>query len=167
MTRSHVFRGALLAAALLAGCGSSSSGSGSNAGGAAATPSDVQAACTALCNHEQACQTGSSSCVTNCFNFSPELVRHDFIVAYTACMNSADCSKNADACVLDAANQVAPAWQQDPARQQCLDRRTACDGSFADDICGDVTTMTALGRQQIATCLAKSCDAIADCITAL
>jgi hypothetical protein len=156
-----------LVLALIGACSSGSSSGGGS--GAAATPADVQAACSALCDHESRCGSGGAPCVSEftAAQRAAGLVRQDFTQAYTACMNGADCSKNADACVAEALGEINPDWQQDPARKQCLDRRTVCNSSFGDDICGDVTYMTDAGRKQVAACLDKACDAVSACLDGL
>ncbi len=161
--------GALIAA-LVVGCSSGGSGNSGTIGGGGdpATAADAQSMCTALCDHEARCSSASGTCQTDCLQQmgAPAKYLHDFTQAYVTCMNG-DCSNSADACVLQATQQVAPSWQQDPARQNCESRYSACQQSFVDDICGTLTVMTTSGRQQVADCLSKPCDQISACLHAI
>jgi hypothetical protein len=157
----------LLALSLLvsAACGGQT-GSGSAPSSSGTT--GVADLCKALCDRDARCHTLKPDCQSGCVAEvkNPNIYDSDFLASYASCLESADCSVSDDSCLTQAANQTAPNWQNDPLYLQCNQRQQECQ-TFSDDNCAGAIFFNTDGRQQLSSCMAQSCAAIADCLSAL
>lgn len=96
------------------------------------------------------------------------VLKPDDATVYMGCLTKSDCSVSEDSCLVTAAAK----YGSDPATQAyskaCLDKRAACGGGFADDLCSlfhGALQPTYLDKAK--ACFDQPCASVKDCYDAI
>jgi hypothetical protein len=129
--------------------------------GSSKPDSAVGSVCTALCGYAARCNL-AGSCETDCSTkgLTDDQAVHwkpEFIAAVTACLGQLDCS-NDTICFEQALAQIEPGYQSAPDVQRCLQKRSSCTPSWADDLCYSMAALVPADRAA-----SDACSSTADC----
>jgi len=127
------------------------------------TPSDsaVGSVCLALCGYETRCNLGGS-CDSDCSSkgLTDDRAGHwraEFISAVTACLGQVDCG-GYSTCFEQALAKIEPGYQSAPDVQRCLQKRSGCTPSWADDLCYSMAALVPADRAA-----SDACSSTAEC----
>lgn len=140
--------------ALLASCGDDT----------AERPSTTDV-CTSVCDWQAKChQEDRAACIKKCTTESDlSKYRTEWMTYVNDCFKSLACGESDDHCVANFA-AVDPAYPNLGFVQSCLQKRAACENSFADDYCASITALTDDRRAKAALCNALECGAVLACL---
>ena len=128
---------------------------------------DVGSQCQQGCQKATSCGGGgdllcSSQCTVTLSRWRPE-VRDAYFHCYLD-GRTMNCANDAEACLAPAGQAAQPRAIDTSFRDACLNRRTACMSSFADDYCSQSVLFDSSVVDQASSCLQKPCDQIAACL---
>lgn len=80
------------------------------------------------------------------------------------CFATRECTESDDSCVAEVSMKYGSDTAVTAYTKACLEKRTACSGSFTDDICGaDYGMFNDTVRAQLKACIEKPCAEVFDC----
>jgi hypothetical protein len=128
---------------------------------------DIAGQCQKGCQKATACGNSTDTfCAQNCAATISKW-RDDFRNAFFTCYldgKTMNCVGDVETCYTSASTSVQPRVIDTSYRNACLDRRSQCMNSFADDYCLQSLLYDSSVVDSAMSCLGRPCDQISTCL---